>query len=91
VYDQLAEADSALALYRRFVETPSSSFGHDAGHLAHAYVRIGYLYEQRGDWEQAIEYYGRFVSLWENADPEMQSWVEEVRHTIARLSAEPRP
>jgi tetratricopeptide (TPR) repeat protein len=91
VYDQLAEADSALALYRRFAETPSSSFGHDAGHLAHAYVRIGELYEQRGDWEQAIEYYGRFVSLWENADPEMQAWVEEVRQTIARLAAEPRP
>ncbi len=91
VYDQLAETDSALVLYRRYVETPSSSFGHDAGHLAHAYVRIGDLYEQRGDWEEAIEYYGRFVSLWENADPEMQSWVEEVRQSIARLSAEPRP
>jgi len=91
VYDQLGEADSALVLYQQFVETPSASVGNDAGHLAHAYVRVGELYEQRGDWEQAIEYYGRFVSLWENADPEMQEWVEEVRQTIARLSAEPRP
>jgi tetratricopeptide (TPR) repeat protein len=91
VYDQLNEADSALVLYRRFVETPSSSVGNDAGHLAHAYVRIGELYEQRGEWQQAIEYYGRFVSLWENADAELQGWVNEARQTIARLSAEPRP
>jgi tetratricopeptide (TPR) repeat protein len=90
VYDQLGVADSALALYQRFVETPSASYGNDAGHLAHAYVRVGELYEQRGDWEQAIDYYGRFVELWEHADPEMQPWVEEVRQTVARLSAEPR-
>ena len=89
-YDQLHMADSALALYQRFVEIPSSSLGNDAGHLAHAYVRVGDLYEQRGEWERAIDYYGRFVKLWENADPELQSWVEEVRQTIARLSAEPR-
>jgi len=90
LYDQLGVADSALVLYQRFVETPSASYGNDAGHLAHAYVRVGELYEQRGDWEQAIDYYGRFVALWEDADPEMQPWVEEVRQTIARLSAEPR-
>ena len=90
VYDQLAEADSALALYQRFVETPSYSFGNDAGHLAHAYVRLGELYEQRGEWQQAIDYYGRFVALWEHADPDLQLWVDEVRQTIARLSAEPR-
>jgi tetratricopeptide (TPR) repeat protein len=91
VYDQLGVTDSALVLYQRFVEMPSMSYGNDAGHLPHAYVRVGELYEQRGDWETAVEYYGRFVSLWENADPELQPWVEEVRQTIARLSAEPRP
>ncbi len=90
VYDRLGVADSALALYQRFVETPSASYGNDAGHLAHAYVRVGELYEQRGDWERAIDYYGRFVALWEDADPDMQPWVDEVRQTIARLSAEPR-
>jgi tetratricopeptide (TPR) repeat protein len=89
-YDQMGMPDSALALYERFVEIPSTSVGRDAGHLAHAYVRAGELHEQRGEWEEAVDYYGRFVSLWENADPELQSWVEEVRQDIARLSAEPR-
>ncbi len=90
-YDQMGMPDSAIALYERFVEIPSASIGRDAGHLAHAYVRAGELHEQRGEWEEAIDYYGRFASLWENADPELQDWVEEIRRVIARLSAEPRP
>jgi tetratricopeptide (TPR) repeat protein len=89
-YDQMGESDSALALYERFVEIPSSSVGNDAGHLAQAYVRVGELYEQRGDRERAIDYYQRFVDLWKNADPELQQQVEEVRGRIVRLAGEPR-
>jgi tetratricopeptide (TPR) repeat protein len=86
----MGESDSALALYERFVEIPSSSVGNDAGHLAQAYVRVGELYEQRGDRERAIDYYQRFVDLWKNADPELQQQVEEVRGRIVRLAGEPR-
>jgi len=88
-YDRMGEADSALALYERFVDTPSAAAGYDAGHLAQAYVRVGELYEQRGDREQAIEYYQRFVDLWRNADPELQPRVEEVRRRMTRLAGEP--
>ena len=56
----------------------------------HAYVRVGELYEQRGDRERAIDYYQRFVDLWLNADPELQPQVEEMRGRIARLAGEPR-
>ena len=89
-YDRMGEADSALALYERFVDTPSAAAGYDAGHLAQAYVRVGQLYEQRGDRERAIDYYQRFVDLWRNADPELQPRVEEVRDRIVRLAGEPR-
>jgi len=89
-YDQLGVPDSALSLFERFVDIPSASVGYDAGHLAFAYARIAELYEQRGERERAIEYYGRFVDLWQNADPELQPRVEEIRGAIARLSAEPR-
>jgi tetratricopeptide (TPR) repeat protein len=64
--------------------------GRDAGHLAHPYVRAGELYEQRGERERAIDYYQRLVDLWQNADPDLQSRVEEVRKRMARLAGEPR-
>jgi len=89
-YDRAGVADSAVALFERFVETPSASTYFDAGHLAHAYARLGELHEERGDREKAIDYYGRFVALWENADQEMQPWVDQARQSITRLMAEPQ-
>jgi hypothetical protein len=38
----------------------------------------------------AAEYYSEFVDLWEDADPELQPQVEDVRERIARLVGEPR-
>jgi len=52
--------------------------------------RLGELYEERGDPEGAVEYYADLVELWENADPELQPLVEDVRERIARLVGEPR-
>jgi tetratricopeptide (TPR) repeat protein len=88
-YDQLGHADSATALYEEFAELRSSAIYNDAGHLAHAYMRLGELYEQRGEPEKAIEYYGRFVELWETADAELRPWVERATEAMARLAGEP--
>jgi tetratricopeptide (TPR) repeat protein len=52
-------------------------------------MRLGELYEQRGEPEKAIEYYGRFVELWENADAELQQWVEQATEAMTRLAGEP--
>jgi hypothetical protein len=32
-----------------------------------------------------MEYYGRFVELWKNADPELQPRVTEARKAMAEL------
>jgi hypothetical protein len=48
------------------------------------------IYEARGDTEKAIEYYGRFVRLLEQADPEFQPWVDAARGALTRLTDEPR-
>ena len=40
--------------------------------LAPALLRLAELYENAGDVRHATEYYGRFVDLWKNADPELQ-------------------
>lgn len=46
------------------------------------------LYEQRGNREKAIEYYGKFVDLWTGADAELQPVVNEVTQRLARLVGE---
>jgi len=57
---------------------------------ADAYVRLGTLYEQLGNRDRAVDYYNRFVDLWQDADPELQPQVDNVRQRIARLMGEPR-
>jgi hypothetical protein len=46
------------------------------------------MYEARGNPERALEYYGRFVTLWKDADPELQPAVREVRNRMATLAGE---
>jgi serine/threonine-protein kinase len=91
VYDSMGQADSALAFYARAVATPAT-FGRlfgDGPTLAPSLKRLGELYEAKGDRKKAAEYYGRFVELWKNADPELQPGVKEVRARLARLAQEP--
>jgi tetratricopeptide (TPR) repeat protein len=56
--------------------------------LAAAYKRLGELNEARGDRAKALEYYGRFVDLWTDADPDLQPVVRDVRARLARLAGE---
>ena len=91
VYDRMGEADSARALYERFAVTPSVGFlglRRTTG-LAAAYKRLGELYETAGNRQRAAEYYGKFVELWKEADPELQPGVVEVRRRLGRLAQEP--
>jgi tetratricopeptide (TPR) repeat protein len=90
-YDEAGHADSAVAAYERFIK------GHDGFrylvdwlYFAPAHKRLGELCETRGDFEKAVEYYNAFVELWQDADPELQPQVAEVRRRIARLVGEPR-
>jgi len=88
-YDQAGERDSALAVYERAVTTPGLQRAYDeALTLAPTYRRLGELYEQRGQFDKARDYYGRLVDLWKNADPELQPIVRDVKQRLARLSAE---
>ncbi len=89
-YDRAGDADSALAVYERFVALQANRFAADRNWYAAVHRRLGELYEERGDREKAVEYYDKFVDLWRDADPELQSVVEDVRARIARLVGEPR-
>ncbi len=90
-YDSAGEADSALAVYERAVTLPDpQSLRYEAWSLGSTYKRLGELYEACADREKALEYYDKFVELWNDADPELQPLVEDVRGRIARLATEPR-
>ena len=91
VYESMGQADSAIAFYERAVSTPAT-FGRligDGPTLAPSLKRLGELYEAKGDRKKATEYYGRFVELWKDADPELQPGVKEIRARLARLAQEP--
>jgi tetratricopeptide (TPR) repeat protein len=88
-FDKANEADSAIAWFEMV-----SSPGMRAGvtwtaplALPVAARRLGELYEARGDVAKAIASYGAFVTLWKNADAELQPQVADIRARIARLQA----
>jgi tetratricopeptide (TPR) repeat protein len=91
-FEQMGQADSALASYERLVTlgVPQWEQGPKDFTLPFAYNRLGELYEAGANREKALEYYGKFVALWKNADPELQPKVQEIRRRMAALVAEPR-
>jgi len=97
-YDRLGNVDSALVYYGRFVAADERftasllviwEVGTDGALLlGPSYKRLGELTEQRGDRAKALDYYGRFVDLWKDADPELQPLVKDARARLARLARE---
>jgi tetratricopeptide (TPR) repeat protein len=88
-YDLADEADSAIAYYEQYLNTPLGGRQVvDAFWRARTYGRLGELYEARGDTAKAVEYYNAFVELWQDADPELQPAVRDVRAWMASLVAE---
>lgn len=86
-YDNANRPDSAIALYTKYVESTSilNRFGTDGVFLAGAYKRLGELWEAKGDPAKAAGYYTKFVTMWKDADPELQPKVSEVRKRLVRL------
>jgi tetratricopeptide (TPR) repeat protein len=86
-YDRAGMPDSALATYRRYVEAPHlfSHLEQEAFFLPVAYERLGQLYEERGQLEDAARFYGLFVELWSDADPSLQPRVDAARGALVRI------
>jgi tetratricopeptide (TPR) repeat protein len=92
-FDLAGMADSAIATFEQYLATPYWFRGErraDPMHLAGTYKRLGELYEAAGDTSKAIDAYTKFVTLWKDADPELQPKVAEVRRRLGRLSAAER-
>jgi tetratricopeptide (TPR) repeat protein len=91
-YDLLNQPDSALRAYEASLSGPRGGrqVNGDAWNLAPATKRLGELYEAKGNRDKALEYYGRFVNLWREADPELQPAVRDVKERMAKLAGEGR-
>ncbi len=88
-YEAAGEPDSALAAYERAANAPALfRVGQTNFTLPQTYQRLGELYEARGERAQALEYYNRFLELWQHADAELQPLVRDVRGRVARLAQE---
>jgi tetratricopeptide (TPR) repeat protein len=86
-YDLSGQANSTVAVYERYIGTPWFwRFGWDAFNLPLIYERLGQLYEEQGDRQKAIYYYGKLIEYWRDADAELQPRVEAAHRAIAALS-----
>ena len=88
-YDKAGQADSALRYFERL--NAPEMLGGQVQSLPQALAltprRLGELYEAKGDITNAIKQYQAFVTLWKNADPELQPQVAEIKARVARLFA----
>jgi tetratricopeptide (TPR) repeat protein len=86
-YDLAGQADSALALYERYVSTPyiRRIYQVDQLFLGRSWERLGQLYEQEGDLDNAARTYQQLTTLWENADEELQPRVRRARSRLDEL------
>ena len=88
-YEAAGQPDSAIAVYERYVATPQlRRLWWDAQWLGFTLERLGTLYDARGDWERAVEHYGKFVELWGEADPELQPRVRAAQQRLEAILAE---
>jgi tetratricopeptide (TPR) repeat protein len=83
-HDLAGRADSAVAWYRVELETPRLR-APDRGSL---FERLGQLYDEQGDLENAALYHARFVELWADADAELQPRVEVARARLEEIIRE---
>jgi tRNA A-37 threonylcarbamoyl transferase component Bud32/tetratricopeptide (TPR) repeat protein len=87
--DQLGQADSVSVLLDAYLDRPDIfrlEFEEgDYTQLPWVLKRSGELHEQAGRVDRAIARYESLVTLWKNADPELQPTVADLRGRIARL------
>lgn len=82
-YDEAGVRDSAIVYYEAYLETGMLFRDFiDADYRGAALERLGTLYDEKGDLDNAAKYHAMFVDLWAEADEELQP---RVRAAQARL------
>jgi hypothetical protein len=89
VHEGAGDGASAIPCYERYVNEP---FFDAPNFLLHVFAgvvheRLGALYDEAGNAEQAAEHYRRFATLWADADARLQPRVERARARAEALAA----
>jgi tetratricopeptide (TPR) repeat protein len=89
-YDRLGSADSAIAVYERYLAARSLNRSVlDAFELAPALERLAQLYEARGDRRRAATALLRFADQWRDADADLQARVLQAERLADALGRPP--
>ncbi len=88
-FDLAGQPDSAVVYYERYLEPRLNWRAYtDGSWRAWTLERLGQLYDEMGDLEQAAGYYAAFVELWADADPELQPRVQVARTRMEEIVRE---
>jgi tetratricopeptide (TPR) repeat protein len=80
---QKGDWDKAIEKYLEFLKVePLGYEPQESWILAH--FHLGKLYEQKGQPEDAVKYYQRFLEIWKDADPDLPV-LTEAKKCLARL------
>ena len=85
-FHALGQQDSAIAHYRRYLDAPFfRRRAFDSVHRALVLERLAIIYDNRGQVDDALRFYGAFIQQWEKADRELQRRVEAARKRVLQL------
>ena len=89
-YDLAENVDSAVAIYERYLTTPwMKRLENDAVERGGILMRLGELYEARGDRQRALAMYDQVADLWQGGDPEFRLVATRASQRSRDLAAEP--
>jgi tetratricopeptide (TPR) repeat protein len=74
---QLGRYAEALPWYR--------ALSYDFLYTAPAHLRLAQIYQQRGDRQQAVQHYTRFIELWRECDPALRPMVQQAEVAVDSL------
>ncbi|MFL5534296.1 MAG: BTAD domain-containing putative transcriptional regulator [Gemmatimonadales bacterium] len=81
---RIGRDDEALGWLRSIAERAS----YELVYLAPSQLRQAEIYDRRGNRDEAMKHYRRFIELWQNADPELQGQVEQARKRLVEMERE---
>jgi hypothetical protein len=86
VYEQLRDADSAIAVYERYLTShPIARTRTDAFELGNVLEHLARLHVERGNGTRAAELYLRLADQWRAADPPLLARAAAARQSAASL------
>ncbi len=88
-FDSAGRPDSAIVYYEKYL-APAFNWRTWLDGLWRGWTleRLGQLYDEVGDLERSAGYYGLFVELWADADPELQPRVQAARTRMEEIVRE---